>query len=47
MDWNSDDGDCIVPFRVKWRDYGSEDFKLDWCKGVSNVYMKDKGFSYD
>ncbi|MCY1644604.1 hypothetical protein [Methylorubrum sp. SL192] len=47
LDWNSNDGDCVVPFRVKWRDYGADDFKLDWCKGVSNVYMKDKGFTYD
>jgi len=47
LDWNSNDGDCVVPFRVKWRDYGSDDFKLDWCNGVSNVYMKDEGFTYD
>ena len=47
MDWNSNEGNCVVPFRVSWDDYGSEDFKLDWCKSVSNVYMKDKGFSWD
>ena len=47
LDWNSDKGDCVVPFRVSWVDYGSEDFRLDWCKGVNNVYMKDNGFSWD
>jgi len=47
MQWASDEGDCVVPFRVQWRDYGSEDHRLDWCKGVSHVYMKDKGFSWD
>lgn len=47
MDWNSNEGNCVVPFRVSWDNYGADDFKLDWCKGVSNVYMKDKGFSWD
>jgi hypothetical protein len=47
MDWNSNAGNCVVPFRVRWVDYGSEDFKVDWCKGVSNIYMKNKGFSWD
>jgi hypothetical protein len=47
MDWNSNAGNCVVPFRIRWVDYGSEDFTIDWCKGVSNIYMKDKGFTYD
>jgi len=47
MQWASDEGDCVVPFRVHWRDYGSEDHRLDWCKGVSHVYMKDKGFTWN
>jgi hypothetical protein len=47
MDWNSNAGNCVVPFRVRWADYGAEDFKIDWCKGVSNIYMKDKGFTWD
>ena len=47
MDWNSNEGSCVVPFRVQWVDYGAEDFKIDWCKGVSNIYMRDKGFSWD
>lgn len=47
MEWNSDDGDCVVPFRVTWENYGSEQFKLDWCKGVRNVYMLEKGFRWD
>lgn len=47
MDWHSNEGSCVVPFRVSWDDYGADDFRLDWCKGVHNVYMKDKGFSWD
>ena len=47
MDWHSDDGDCVVPFRVNWENYGTDEFKLDWCKGVKNVYMLDKGFRSD
>lgn len=47
MHWASDEGNCVVPFRVEWRNYGSEDHRLDWCKGVSHVYMKDKGFSWN
>ena len=40
-------GSCVVPFRLQWVDYGAKDFKIDWCKGVSNIYMRDKGFSSD
>jgi hypothetical protein len=47
MDWFSNQGNCVVPFRVSWDNYGAEDFKVDWCKGISNIYMKDKGFSWD
>lgn len=47
MDWHSNEGSCVVPFRVQWVDYGSEEFRIDWCKGVSNIYMRDKGFSWD
>lgn len=47
MDWFSNQGDCVVPFRVSWDNYGADDFKIDWCKGVSNIYMKDKGFTWD
>lgn len=47
MDWKSDEGDCEVPFRVSWVNWGNQDFKLDWCKNVKNVYMLDKGFRWD
>jgi hypothetical protein len=47
MDWNSNEGNCVVPFRVSWDDWGAQDFKLDWCTGVRNVYMNDSGFSHD
>lgn len=47
MDWFSNKGDCVVPFRVSWDNYGTDDFKLDWCKHPKNIYMEDKGFSWD
>ncbi len=48
MLWNSDEGNCRVPFRVSWVDWGSQDFTIDWCKdNPTNIYMKDKGFSWD
>ncbi len=46
MNWHSNAGDCVVPFRVSWQDYGAEDFKVDWCK-VSNIYMRNQGFRWD
>ncbi|MET3613182.1 hypothetical protein ABID16_001487 [Rhizobium aquaticum] len=47
MDWFSNEGACMVPFRVSWDDYGADDFGLDWCKHPRNVYMQNKGFSWD
>jgi hypothetical protein len=47
MDWFSNEGNCVVPFRVSWENYGADDFKMDWCKHPKNIYMKDKGFEWD
>jgi hypothetical protein len=48
MVWSSEDGDCVVPFKVNWVDYGmSEQFNVDWCKKPKNVYMLDEGFKVD
>ncbi|WP_242390482.1 hypothetical protein [Pararhodospirillum photometricum] len=46
MEWNSDEGDCVVPFRVGWKGYETEQFQADWCK-VTNIYMQDEGFTWD
>jgi len=46
MDWGSDEGNCVVPFRVSWVGYEAEKFSVDWCK-VKNIYMKDEGFTWD
>jgi hypothetical protein len=46
--WDSQSGDCRVPFRVTWIDWGSQEFTMDWCKSnPSNIYMKDNGFTWD
>ncbi|MCD2171943.1 hypothetical protein [Rhizobium sp. C4] len=47
MDWFSNKGDCVVPFRVSWDNYGADDFKVDWCQHPKNIYMENKGFSWD
>eukprot|EP01012_Entosiphon_sulcatum_P016645 TRINITY_DN21573_c0_g1_i1.p1 TRINITY_DN21573_c0_g1~~TRINITY_DN21573_c0_g1_i1.p1 ORF type:complete len:139 (-),score=16.31 TRINITY_DN21573_c0_g1_i1:101-517(-) len=47
MDWFSNKGDCVVPFRVSWDNYGADDFKIDWCKHPKHIYMENKGFSWD
>lgn len=48
MLWNSQEGSCVVPFRVSWVDWGTQDFTMDWCaNNPTNVYMKDKGFDWD
>ncbi|GEO80892.1 hypothetical protein ROR02_10230 [Pararhodospirillum oryzae] len=46
MDWNSNEGDCVVPFRVSWIGYETEQYQVDWCK-VSNIYLHDNGFTWD
>lgn len=46
MDWNSNAGDCTVRFRVTWADYGSEEFRADFCK-LRNLYMLNDGFRWD
>jgi hypothetical protein len=46
MDWGSDEGNCVVPFKVEWKGYQAEKFSVDFCK-VHNLYMKDSGFKYD
>jgi hypothetical protein len=50
MMWSSasDEGACVVPFKVTWDDYDqAEDYSLDWCKGIKAVYLKDTTFTVD
>ena len=50
MMWSSasDKGACVVPFKVTWDDYDKpEVYKLDWCKGIKSVYLKDDTFTVD
>jgi hypothetical protein len=46
MDWGSDEGNCVVPFKVGWKGYEADKFSVDFCK-VHNLYMKDSGFKFD
>jgi hypothetical protein len=50
MTWSSasNEGACVVPFKVTWDDYDqAENYSLDWCKGISAVYLKDTTFTVD
>lgn len=47
MDWYSNEGACVVPFRVSWDDYGADDYQIDWCKKPRHIYMDDQGFSWN
>ena len=50
MMWSaaSDKGECVVPFKTTWDDYDkAEIYKLDWCKGIKTVYLKDETFTVE
>ena len=50
MLWSSasDEGACVVPFKTTWDDYDkAEIYRLDWCKGIKSVYLKDESFTVD
>jgi hypothetical protein len=46
MDWNSDEGDCTVPFRIIYKDVDTEQYKVDWCK-ISNIRVHDDSVTAD
>jgi hypothetical protein len=46
MDWNSSEGDCVVPFRVIYKDVETEQYKVDWCK-ISNIRVHDDSVTAD
>ena len=46
LEWNSNSGACVVPFRVQCVDYGSQDFSVNWCtRNIRNLNMLNEGFS--
>lgn len=50
MVWSaaSNKGDCVVPFKTTWDDYDkAESYKVDWCKGIKAIYLKDDGITAD
>jgi hypothetical protein len=40
MNWNSNEGDCTVPFRIMYKDIETEQYKVDWCK-IRNIRVHD------
>ena len=46
MDWNSSEGDCVVPFRIIYKDVETEQYKVDWCK-ISNIRVHDDSVTAD
>jgi hypothetical protein len=46
MDWNSSEGDCVVPFRIIYKDVETEQYKVDWCK-ISNIRVHNDSVTAD
>ena len=46
MDWQSNSGNCTVPFRIIYRDIETEQYVVDWCK-ISNIYVTDDKVTAD
>ena len=42
MDWNTNSGDCVVPFRIIYKDVETEQYKVDWCKITTITVHDDK-----
>ena len=38
LDWNSNEGNCVVPFRIIYEDVQTEQYKVDWCK-IKNIHV--------
>jgi len=38
MDWNSSEGNCVVPFRIIYEEIQTEQYKVDWCK-IKNIHV--------
>ena len=46
MDWGSNEGSCVVPFRVLYADVQTEQYQVDWCK-VHNIIVTDTSVTYN
>ena len=46
MDWNTDAGDGVVPFRIIYKDIETGQYKVDWYK-ISNIRVHDDKVSAD
>ena len=46
MDWNTDAGNCVVPFRIIYKDIETEQYKVDWCR-ISNIRVLDDKVTAD
>jgi hypothetical protein len=42
MDWNTDSGNCVVPFRIIYKDIETEQYQVDWCKITTVTVHDDK-----
>ena len=46
MDWGSNEGSCVVPFRVVYAEIQTEQYQVDWCK-VHNINVSDTDVTYN
>ena len=46
MDWGSNEGKCVVPFRVVYAEIQTEQYQVDRCK-VHNIIVSDSDVTYN
>jgi hypothetical protein len=46
MDWNTDKGDCNVPFKIIYKDIETEQYTVDWCK-ISHIRVNNDDVTAD
>jgi hypothetical protein len=46
MDWQTDKGDCNVPFKIIYKDIETEQYTVDWCK-ISHIRVNNDNVTAD
>lgn len=48
MVWARQTGACVVDIRVTWQDWGSQEYKINWCtENPTNIRMQNEGLTFD
>ena len=46
VDWGTNEGKCVVPFRVIYAEIQTEQYQVDWCK-VRNIVVSDTDVTHN